>query len=40
MDREILIRTEKNMGKYPRLNQIVIGYLKGFEGQLESESNS
>lgn len=38
LDGEVLVRTEKDMGEYPRLNQIIIGYLRGKEGMQEIKS--
>ncbi|HAA64665.1 MAG TPA: ABC transporter ATP-binding protein, partial [Thermoanaerobacter sp.] len=25
---EVLVQTEEDIGEYPRLNQIIVGYLK------------
>jgi len=36
MEDEILIRTQEDIGEYPRLNQIIVGYLKsGEEGSMQ-----
>ncbi len=29
IDDEILVKTDEDIGEYPRLNQIIVGYLKG-----------
>ncbi|MBE3579878.1 MAG: ABC transporter ATP-binding protein, partial [Caldanaerobacter subterraneus] len=28
MNNEVLVKTEEDIGEYPRLNQIIVGYLK------------
>lgn len=36
---EVLIKTEEEIGDYPRFNQIVIGYLKGKESMLKGKDD-
>lgn len=38
VDNQILIRTDKQIGEFPNLNQIIIGYLKGYSQELEIQN--
>ena len=40
LDGEVLVKTEKEVGEYPRLNQIIIGYLRGKEGMQDIKGDS